>query len=403
MIKHLFTLVWNRKRANGLIVAEVLISFLVLCALGTIGIHYLTNYLKPIGFEYENVWNIQMVTGLSWGDWRSQQAMGTVQLLVEHVRGYPEVEGVSTTWVAPFSGGEIHTIIDGEDDEQLRVMYNEATDDFAEMMGMELIEGRWFNKTDDGQSWNPVVINASLKEKMFGDESPLGRVFRQEKERRTGMRPEERVVGVFTDFRHRGELREPYDMFFGRICLDDSTRFRLGPVLVKVQPGTTAEFEERLVAGMSDVAKGWSFRVKPLSQMRSAMLRDKLMPLAFMALVAGFLMLMVGFGLLGVLWQNVTRRTREIGLRRAVGAHAKSIYTQILTENLVVVTIGLAIGAIIVIQFPLLGIVEHIAAATFGYSVLFSALLIYGLAALCGLYPSWLAAQVRPARALHYE
>ena len=61
--------------------------------------------------------------------------------------------------------------------------------------------------------------------------------------------------------------------------------------------------------------------------------------------VAGFLMLMVALGLTGVLWQNVTQRTREIGLRRAKGATARRIHRQILGELLVMTTLALAAGA----------------------------------------------------------
>ena len=60
--------------------------------------------------------------------------------------------------------------------------------------------------------------------------------------------------------------------------------------------------------------------------------RSRLVPLALGATIAGFLMLMVALGLIGVLWQNVTRRTREIGLRRAAGASHGDIRRQVIME-----------------------------------------------------------------------
>ena len=157
------------------------------------------------------------------------------------------------------------------------------------------------------------------------------------------------------------------------------------------------------MAGLMAAAPGWSFNIQPLSKMRKAQFTEKLAPLGIVALVAGFLLLMVGFGLLGVLWQNVTRRTAEIGLRRALGAHARSVYLQILAEILVVATIGLAVGTLIVIQFPLLGIDEDISIWTYVIGLLLSIGAIYSLAAVCGLYPGWLASRIGPAAALHYE
>ena len=157
------------------------------------------------------------------------------------------------------------------------------------------------------------------------------------------------------------------------------------------------------MAGLNAVAPGWSFNVQPLTKMRKAQFTQKLAPLGIIALIAGFLLLMVGFGLLGVLWQNVTRRTGEIGLRRALGAQAHAVYLQILIEILVVATIGVAIGTLVVLQFPLLGIDQDITVMTYVVAILLSAAVIYALAAVCGLYPGWLASRIRPAAALHYE
>ena len=114
-------------------------------------------------------------------------------------------------------------------------------------------------------------------------------------------------------------------------------------------------------------------------------------------------MLMVALGLTGRLWQSVTQRTKEIGLRRAKGATAKRIYKQILGELLVITTFGLLIGVLVVIQFPLLDFLGFATKQVYAYSLLISLALIYALTIICGLYPSRLATKVQPAEALHYE
>ena len=60
MIGHLFKLIWNRRRANGLILLELLFSFLVLCGVLTITSNYVVNMLRPLGFTYDNVWWVQL-------------------------------------------------------------------------------------------------------------------------------------------------------------------------------------------------------------------------------------------------------------------------------------------------------------------------------------------------------
>ena len=121
------------------------------------------------------------------------------------------------------------------------------------------------------------------------------------------------------------------------------------------------------------------------------------------ALVAGFLILMVALGLLGVLWQAVTQRTQEIGVRRAKGADARRIYEQILGELLGITVLALAVGTVLLLQLPLIGWLDFLEPKVTIPAYLISLLFMAGLTALCGLYPSHLASRVNPAEALHYE
>ena len=58
MFKHLFKLIWNKKKQNFLLMSEMLFSFLVLFAVFTLLVYYYNNYKKPMGFEYQNVWMV---------------------------------------------------------------------------------------------------------------------------------------------------------------------------------------------------------------------------------------------------------------------------------------------------------------------------------------------------------
>jgi len=60
MIKHLFKMVWNRKRTNFLITVEIFFSFLVLFTVILFGVYYTDNYRQPLGFSYQNVLNISI-------------------------------------------------------------------------------------------------------------------------------------------------------------------------------------------------------------------------------------------------------------------------------------------------------------------------------------------------------
>jgi putative ABC transport system permease protein len=132
-------------------------------------------------------------------------------------------------------------------------------------------------------------------------------------------------------------------------------------------------------------------------------MRLVLAPMAAASLVAVFLIIMVGLGMVGVLWQNVSRRTKEIGLRRALGGTAGDVHKQVLGELLVIATAGLLLGMAVVVQLPLLEIVDWMSPGVFTVGLIVSLLVMYGLTIAAGLYPSWLATNVQPAGALHYE
>ena len=84
-------------------------------------------------------------------------------------------------------------------------------------------------------------------------------------------------------------------------------------------------------------------------------MRLKLVPFVAAALIAAFMLIMVALGMVGVLWQSVARRRREIGLRRALGATGRGVSLQVLGELLVVASAGVLLGTAVTVQLPLLG------------------------------------------------
>src|SRR6185436_14479642 len=128
-------------------------------------------------------------------------------------------------------------------------------------------------------------------------------------------------------------------------------------LLVRVRPGTPAAFEEELTRRMQAVARDWSFEITPLEQMRTSAIHRTLTPLIVGGIVAFFLLLMVTLGLLGVLWQNLLQRTREIGLRRATGASRAEVHRQVLMEQILLTTLGVFLGTVLVAQIPILDLI----------------------------------------------
>jgi putative ABC transport system permease protein len=268
-------------------------------------------------------------------------------------------------------------------------------------MGLELTRGRWFEPADEALSWEPVVIDEDFAREAYGGEDPVGRPFGKP-DPESG-EPDRRVIGVVSDYRRGGELTVDRNFLFAlkRVGHPDDRPAR--SLLVRVRPGTPAAFEEELIERLQAVAPDWSFEAWPLRHLRHTAFRFRLAPVIAGGVVAFFLLLMVAMGLLGVLWQNLIQRTREIGLRRAAGASRSAVHRQILMEQFLLTSLGVLLGSVLVVQIPVLDLLGVLSAGVFTAGLLGAAAAIYVLCLLCALYPSTLASRIQPAEALRYE
>jgi putative ABC transport system permease protein len=415
MTRHLIRLIWNRKRSNFLIMVEILCAFLVLEGVVLMGTHYANNYRQPLGFSIDRVWGIRIDAKTRNEDKSVRAAqMATVHQLFNAVRDLPEVEAVCAGFVMPYSNAS-WTSGHKMNGRQFNYAMNAATDDCDDVYGITMTRGRWFDRSDDGSAYRPVVVNEQFVREVFGGADPINKTPQtdrdpeEEKARaEAGEKPPKpwRVVGVIQDFRQHGEYATPEPYVFERADLTDSEAWPPRMLMIRVRPGTTPAFEEKLASRLQSVAKEWSFSITMLTNQRDDKLLSYTGPLALLATVAGFLLLMVTLGLTGVVWQNVTQRIREIGLRRAKGARIENIHRQILGELVVMTSLALLVGVLLVAQVPLLPLptdVTWVPVSVFIASILISVLAIYALTLLCGWYPARLATKIQPAEALHYE
>lgn len=407
MIRHVFRLVWNRKRSAGLILLEVLICYLVLCGILATSVHWLNEWRKPLGFDYENVWSAE-ISGMRYRVGGEQAAADRQALadLLRAVRALPETESVALSTNTPYSGSSWAdgTQIDGE---SVHYSWNQISQDLPRVLRLELLHGRWLDETDAALGYTPVVLTRDFARAVFKTDNPVGRDMPVYDEEGKPTTPEDeariqRIVGVAKNYRRHGFVREvPYGMF----VMVDLVKGESFPseLLVRVQPGTTAEFEETLVTTLQSVAPQWSYDTTLLATRRSGWLMSVIGPLILASLITSFLIVMVGLGLVGVLWLSVTRRTAELGLRRAMGASAASVRRQVVGEIWALTAIAVVAGSIIFLQLPLFGANFGVGWPVFLGGVLLATLSIFAFVTFCGLYPAWLATRVQPAMALQYE
>jgi len=397
MIRHLLKLVWNRKKTHALIMVEIFLAFVVVFALLSSSIHFGTLYREPLGFEYDDVWVVSVDReSRRWG-WEPEEA-SRFRRLRNELSAMDAVVHVASATNHPFSGSQ-DTWSWEQDGRTIRTETMQASSSFRDTMELRLVAGRWFDRTDEALDWEPVVIDTHLSRQMFGEQDPLDRVVGEDPDDDI----ERRVVGVVETFRRGGHFVAASSMLFlpAREESDDGVPTR--ELLVKVAPNTPPQFEQEMVERLQAGAPAWTFSVRTLAAARQASLQKRLVPLAIFGTVGAFLLIMVVLGLTGVMWQNVTRRTREIGLRRATGASRSSVHRQIVLEVMITASFGVAIGAAVAIQIPFVGPFAFLPVTTAAQAVTGSAVMILLLAGMCGLYPGWSATRIYPAEALHYE
>ncbi len=437
MALHLLKLIWNRKRANFLIITEILLSFLVLAAVTTVAVHYWRNYQAPLGFSYERIWDVlvRVPRGIESTPEEDRERFARMQRLIGAARQMPEVESIGHLQLGTFRNWQWNSDLTLQDGRRVEYNGNRADDELARTLSIRVIEGRWFSRQDVGQHWDAIVINKRMAREVFGEARAAGQVMpTEQRPPRPGddqaSRPQ-RVVGVIEDFRQFGEYSTPSNYLIVRNDIvtaaaepaagtaadaahaqtpaaaprPGGARAELPGVLsVRVRPGVTAEFEEHLVKTLQAQAPDWSFSMKPTEDIRTEYLRKNyLTPLAILGMLAGFLLLMVALGLSGVLWQNVTQRIRELGLRRAKGADRARIKRQIFLEIALMTGIAMTGGAILLAQVPMLGWLGPVPPVLYAFSLALSAGLLFLLTSFCGWYPSLLATRIPPAEALRHE
>jgi len=280
-------------------------------------------------------------------------------------------------------------------------MSSGATLDADKVLGLKLVAGRWFSREDDAVPWKPVVIDRELANDVFGTVQCVGKSIPRSKD---AQGPEQRVVGVIEDYRKDGELAPPDNFLFQYASAEArSGASRTYCLVLRVPADASVTLEETVMARLRALAPQWSFDLNPLEQLRSRRFWSICTPILILGIVAGFLLLMVTLGLLGVLWQNVARRTRELGLRRAMGATRLGICRQILGELVVVTAMALVVGTVLVVQLPLFSVFDAVPRFTLAAGVLLAAVTVLGIALAAGLYPSWLTTRIHPAEALHHD
>lgn len=391
MLKHLFKLIWNKKKENFLLISEILISFMVIFAVFTLLVHNYRNYKIPRGFDYEQVWSVSL------GELSGSKDKDSVLLVHENLRNtlknLPLIKELTlSSSNVPFSNSMYRTTVSYNGKEAHTDIF-QGEIPYKEVLRVQLLSGRWFSEDDNAAAKRNIVINELTQERLFGSGSALGKIISMGGK-------DLKVIGVAKDFKDQGDFKAPTPAIF--LPIDTSNIQDASTILIRVGAGADATFEGKVYKLIASTIKSSNLEIKHLSDLRKNKNKETTIPMMIFFIVAGFLIFNVALGIFGVLWYNINKRRGEIGLRRAIGATASSVSGQLVGEAMVLATFSLIVGSFFAIQFPLLNVFD-LPASVYLTAQFLATVFIYLLVLLCAFYPGKQAAAIYPAVALHEE
>lgn len=394
MFKHLFKLMWNKRKQNFLLLSEIFVSFMVIFALFSFLVYYFQNYQKPLGLNYERVWSIAFDSRQV--PKKPDSLIMFYENLEKSLKAMPQIKEVSyTSGNFPFSESTMSTLLNLNKKQIQSVNRYVVGVPFQHLLGMKMLAGRWFAPQDVVSKDKSIVINETLQNDAFDGQSAVGKYFNDYENKNRF-----KVIGVVQDVKVSGDYWPSGRAMYNQI---DTGEIKYNHfILLKVNESADANFESKLYKFLGNSFKNAWVEITYMKDLRDAKNELTQIPMIIFIIIATFLIINVALGLFGVLWYNINKRKGEIGLRRAIGASGTSVSLQLVAESLILATLSIIVGSFFALQFPLLNVFD-IPASVYLFAILFAIVFIYMLVISCSLYPGKQAAAIQPATALHEE
>ncbi|HEY3738256.1 MAG TPA: ABC transporter permease [Bryobacteraceae bacterium] len=393
----------SRRLRSALVASEVALSVILVSGAGLFTKSLLRlEHVNP-GFQVEHglMFNIALP---SVRYPKASQAVETFHEIERRLRENPQVRAVGLARAAALNGTSYttDTTLEGHggDDYQRELHCNAATPEYFRALGTPLAGGRWLTEQDEQKDAPPVtLVNEALKNKYFGGADPVGK--RMKFGRPLDKGPWVTIVGVVADTKQDGLSKAVQPEVYVPFSQDVSTEVTFIVRSTGAPETLTAAAREAVHQVDKDLVLA---DVKTLAGQVHAAAQSERFRSTVLAGFAAAALLLAGIGIYGVLAYLVALRTREIGVRMALGARVGQLVGLVFEQGMRPVAIGLGVGLV-----AALGVTRLIRALLFGVDAsdpgtYLTAIAILGIvaAAACTI-PAMRAARVDPIVALRDE
>jgi predicted permease len=330
---------WRRRRL--LVGAEIALSVVLLAGAGLLVRSFARLVDVDPGFDPENVLTFQVVLPGTRYD-EDSKLLAFHDRLLERLSGQPGVIAVGAVNDAPLTGSNTDGgfVIPGVQlppDESPHANKRVVTPGYFEALRIPLLAGRTFQPTDRPGSGEVVIISESVARRYWPGIDPIGKPIQFS----WGPGDEQQVIGVVGDIKHggldqaiAGEIYRPVSQFpFQGLTWVVRTRGEPSQIV------RAARDVVRAIDPAQPIA-----RVMTMQDLVGNSLSGRRTFMILLGGFAGVALVLAALGIYAVTAQSVLQRTREIGLRMAVGARRSDVLGMVLREELVVIVLGLALG-----------------------------------------------------------
>jgi macrolide transport system ATP-binding/permease protein len=392
---------------KGLVVFQIAVSLLLLIGAGLL-IHSLLNLENQnLGFSPEHVLLVSADPELA--RYKANELPALYREIVERIRALPGVRSASIGGTSPMSGSQMGVDVSAEGQPRPRggntAQLVPVGPQYFETEGMRILAGRAISSEDTATSSSVAVVNQAFARRFLPKESPVGRRISLGS---SFQAPVFAIVGVVEDAKYADAGEEASPMFFlsayQPIAGVGSMFAYVNEIEIRAA-GSPAGAAAEVRRAIHQIDSNLPITgVTTLTQQ----VNDSLGQQQAISDLTGFFgilgLVLACVGLYGVMAYNVARRTKEIGIRMALGAQQGAVLWMVLRESLLLIAVGIAIGVPVA-----LAAAHLIASQLYGLTpsdpltIAIAALVMAGVGLLAGFLPACRASRVNPMVALRYE